>query len=176
MSSTKKILVFTATYNESKNVKELILEIKKYNPNVDILIIDDNSPDGTSKEILRLKRNINNLFLITREKKLGLDSAHKLGYKFALQNKYDYFISMDADLSHDPKEIKNFIKYLSNYPFVIGSRYISGGKCLMTGRRLFISKFGNKLIKKVLQINSNEFTTSYRGFNVSKLKNLYLLW
>ncbi len=174
MSKLKKILVFTATYNESKNVKELILEIKKYNPNVDILIIDDNSPDGTSKEILRLKRNIHNLFLITREKKLGLDSAHKLGYKFALQNKYDYFISMDADLSHDPKEIKNFIKYLSNYPFVIGSRYISGGKCLMTGRRYIISKYGNLIIKKILKINLSEFTTSYRGFNLNNLSNFDL--
>ena len=81
MSKIKKILVFTATYNEIKNIKELILEIKKYNPNVDILIIDDNSPDGTSNKIIKLKKDIKNLFLITREKKLGLDSAHKLGYE-----------------------------------------------------------------------------------------------
>ena len=81
---------------------------------------------------------------------------------------------MDADLSHDPKEIKNFVYYLNDFPFIIGSRYIEGGRCLMTGRRLIISKFGNQLIKKVLKINSNEFTTSYRGFNISKLKDFHL--
>ena len=174
MSKIKKILVFTATYNEIKNIKELILEIKKYNPNVDILIIDDNSPDGTSNKIIKLKKDIKNLFLITREKKLGLDSAHKLGYEFALDNKYDYFITMDAVLSHDPKEIKNFLNHLSNYPFVIGSRYISGGKCLMKGRRLLISKYGNLIIKKILQIDLNEFTTSYRGFDLNNLINFHL--
>ena len=174
MTNLKKILVFTATYNEIRNINELILEINRHNSNVDILIIDDNSPDGTSKEILRLRNKMKNLILITREKKLGLDSAHKLGYKFALENKYDYLISMDADLSHDPKEIKNFINHLSNYPFVIGSRYISGGKCLMKGRRLLISKYGNLLIKKILQIDLSEFTTSYRGFNLNMLKNFDL--
>tara|TARA_B100000902_G_scaffold15335_1_gene18456 strand:+ start:949 stop:1689 length:741 start_codon:yes stop_codon:yes gene_type:complete len=174
MSKLKKILVFTATYNEINNIEELILEIKKYNPNVDILIVDDNSPDGTSNKVTKLKKDIRNLFLIKREKKLGLDSAHKLGYKFASDNEYDYLITMDADLSHDPREIKNFINYLSNYAFVIGSRYILGGKCLMTGRRLLLSKYGNLVIKKILKINLSEFTTSYRGFNLKKLTNFSL--
>ena len=114
------------------------------------------------------------MFLIIRKKKLGLDSAHKLGYKYALQKKYDYLITMDADLSHHPKEIKNFIHNLSKFSFVIGSRYIQGGKCLMKGRRLLISKYGNLLIKKILNINLNEFTTSYRGFNLKKLKKFDL--
>ena len=81
---------------------------------------------------------------------------------------------MDADLSHDPKEINNFVNYLNEFPFVIGSRYVEGGSCLMSGRRLIMSKFGNKLIRNVLKINSNEFTTSYRGFNLLKLKNFHL--
>ena len=103
-----------------------------------------------------------------------MDTAHKEAYEYALSNNYDYLITMDADLSHDPNEINNFINYLSDFPFVIGSRYVKGGKCLMSGRRLIMSKFGNKLIKSVLQINSNEFTTSYRGFNLLKLKNFHL--
>ena len=78
---------------------------------------------------------------------------------------------MDADLSHNPSELINFINNLEIYPFVIGSRYISGGKCLMKKRRLLLSKFGNILIKSVLGINCNEFTTSYRGFNLKKLNN-----
>ena len=87
---------------------------------------------------------------------------------------YDYFITMDADLSHNPKEIKKFVFYLKNYPFVVGSRYIRGGKCLMKGSRLFLSKYGNLMIKTFLNSNVNEFTTSYRGFNLVKLKNFDL--
>ena len=81
---------------------------------------------------------------------------------------------MDADLSHDPKELPKFVKNLNSFPFVMGSRYSSGGKCLMKGSRLIMSKFGNKLIKILSGIKSNEFTTSYRGFNVKKLKNFDL--
>ncbi len=81
---------------------------------------------------------------------------------------------MDADLSHDPKELNNFVKNLENFPFVIGSRYILGGKCLMKGSRLIMSKIGNKVIKFFSGINCNEFTTSYRGFNIRKLENFHL--
>ena len=81
---------------------------------------------------------------------------------------------MDADLSHDPKELGNFLKNLENFPFVIGSRYVLGGKCLMKGSRLVMSKIGNKVIKFFSGINCNEFTTSYRGFNLKKFKNFTL--
>ena len=91
---------------------------------------------------------------------MGLDIAHKKAYDYAVENNYDYLITMDADFSHDPKEIKNFIYYLEKFPFVIGSRYIEGGKCLMRGRRLIFSEYGNKLIKFFLNINCYEFTTS----------------
>ena len=172
--SQKKILVFTATYNEVSNITKLISRIKKHTSKVDILIIDDNSPDGTGRKVLKLKNKDKRLFLVSRKKKLGLDSAHKLAYDFAKKKKYDYLITMDADLSHDPKEIKKFIYYLNNFPFVIGSRYVPGGKCLMKGRRLLISRYGNQLIKKLLKINSNEYTNAYRGFNLKKLKNFHL--
>ena len=174
MISRKRILVFTASYNEKENIKKLILGIKYYLPEASILIIDDNSPDQTKEIIKELKKNISQLELIIREKKLGLDSAHRQAYDYAIKYHYNYLITMDADLSHDPKEINNFVSYLSEFPFVIGSRYVEGGSCLMSGKRLAMSKFGNKLIKNILQINSNEFTTSYRGFNLSKLKNFHL--
>ena len=81
---------------------------------------------------------------------------------------------MDADLSHDPKEIPTFINLLDKHEFVIGSRYAEGGKCEMPLLRLFLSIIGNKIIKFILKINCNEFTTSYRGFNLLKLNNFYL--
>ena len=174
MSNNKRILVFSATYNEIENIRELISGIQKNLPNTSILIIDDNSPDKTQEVIKELKKRNNNLFLIEREKKLGLDSAHKAAYTYAIENNFDYLITMDADLSHDPKELPIFINNLRNFPFVIGSRYINGGKCLMKGFRLKMSKFGNKIIKTVSGIKSNEFTTSYRGFDLKNLKNFNL--
>ena len=174
MSFEKKILVFTATYNEYENIVELIKKIKNQKSKPDLLIIDDNSPDNTSEKVLELQKEYNNLFLIKRDGKLGLDSAHKEGYQYALKNNYDYLITMDADFSHDPNEIKNFIHNLENFPFVIGSRYIEGGKCLMKKRRLFISKYGNLLTKSVLKINCKEYTSSYRGFNLKTLNNFSL--
>ena len=170
----KKILVFTATYNEKENIKKLITLIFKHCSNADVLIVDDNSPDKTAEEIELLKNEFKNISLIKRDGKLGLDTAHKFAYKYALDKGYDYLITMDADLSHDPAELTNFISSLETYPFVIGSRYAPGGECLMKGRRLLMSKYGNILIKLVLRINCNEFTTSYRGFDLKKLGSFNL--
>ena len=143
MFDNKKILIFTATYNEAENIENLIDSIKVQSTQLHILIIDDNSPDGTSNIVKKKKSAHENIFLITRNGKLGLDTAHKQAYEFALKNQYDYLITMDADNSHDPIEIKKILLQLEEYPFVIGSRYIKGGQCLMRGRRLIMSKYGN---------------------------------
>ena len=174
MTIDKKILVFTATYNESENISELISLIMEQNFKPDLLIIDDNSPDGTYNKVQQMQKKFKNLFLIKRNGKLGLDTAHKEGYDFAKKNNYDYFITMDADFSHDPSELPNFVKNLNNFPIVLGSRYVTGGNCLMSGRRLIISKYGNKFMKFIFKFDCNEFTTSYRGFNLKKLKDFHL--
>ena len=174
MFKDKKILVFTACYNEKENIKNLIYGIKENLPDASILIIDDSSPDNTKTVIEDLQKNITNINLIVRENKQGLDTAHRMAYEYAISNKFDYLITMDADLSHDPKDLNIIVKNLESYPFVIGSRYITGGECLMKTSRLIISKYGNLLIKKISGINCNEFTTSYRGFDILKLKNFNL--
>ena len=174
MSYKKKVLVFIATYNEVKNIADIINSIKSQPVNPDLLIIDDNSPDGTSIEIKKMQKKFNNIFLIERNGKLGLDTAHKEAYSFALKKEYDFLITMDADFSHDPNQIDLFVKNLEDSPFVIGSRYIPGGKCLMKGKRLLLSKYGNLFIKFILKIDCNEFTTSYRGFNIKKLNDFHL--
>jgi len=174
MINQKRILVFTACYNEKENIEKLIFKIRENLPEGEILIIDDNSPDQTKEVINDLKDKISKLYLIVREKKLGLDTAHKFAYEYAIKNNYDYLITMDADLSHDPSELMNFVKNLDENAFVIGSRYILGGKCEMKGTRLIMSKIGNLVIKIFSKIKSNEFTTSYRGFNIKKLKNFHL--
>ena len=169
-----KTLVFTATYNEVQNIKKLISLIYKNFPNADILVIDDNSPDLTYKLLKKLKKKYKNLKIKLRDKKYGLDSAHKFAYDFAKKNGYVKLITMDADLSHNPIEIKKIVRLLDKSEFVIGSRYIKGGKCELPLLRYLISFFGNKFIKFFLGIKCNEFTTSYRGFNLIKLKNFSL--
>ena len=113
-------------------------------------------------------------FKVTREGKLGLDTAHKFAYEYAIKKNYSKLITMDADLSHNPKDIHKIIQLLENSPFVIGSRYIKGGKCEMNFFRWVLSYFGNKFIKIMLNIKSNEFTTSFRGFDIIGLKNFHL--
>ena len=168
----KKILVFTATYNEAENIKIFLDKLVNIKQAFDVLIIDDNSPDNTWSIIEKYKsygsKKIN---LLKRSKKEGLNTAHKLGYNYAKKNNYDLLITLDADLSHDPMLIPEFIKHLETNSFVIGSRYMPGGRNEMSFFRYILSFFGNKLIKFVLKINLDEFTTSYRGFNLRTLKD-----
>ena len=166
-----KILIFSATFNESENIRDLLNSIDKLNLELDILIIDDNSPDKTSDIIKQYALEKSNIKLIVRNKKEGLDTAHKFAFKYSIENNYEYLITLDADLSHDPNEIPIFMKELESNDFVIGSRYIKGGGSTMRGTRLFLSYFGNKFIKFILNINCNEYTSSYRGFNLNRFKN-----
>lgn len=165
-----KSLIFTATYNESENIDNYLNILTKIKE-IDILIIDDNSPDGTSKKIEDYQKKFGNINLITRKKKEGLDTAHKIAFNYAIDHKYQNLITMDADLSHDPNIVPNFIQELEDHPFVIGSRYIKGGRNETKLTRFLLSIIGNKIIKLVLNINCEEFTTSYRAFNLKKLKN-----
>ena len=169
-----KTSIFTATYNEKENIKKLIENLNALNLNIDILVIDDNSPDKTWEILKNLEKKTENLKLIVRDNKSGLDTAHKLAFNYAKDNNYEKFISMDADLSHDPDEIPKMINILNKSSFVIGSRYIEGGKCDMKSSRLILSNLGNKFIKSILKIDCNEFTTSYRGFNLLRLDSFSL--
>ena len=174
MKKANKSLIFTATYNERNNIKELINGITTFSPDSSILIIEDNSPDGTGEILKELKEKNVNLKVIYREKKEGLDTAHKLAYQYAIDNEYSKIVTMDADLSHDPKEIPIILKLLEKNSFVIGSRYMAGGSCEMSLHRWIMSYWGNKFIKLILNINCNEFTTSFRGFNINQLKEFHL--
>ena len=169
-----EILVFSATYNESENIKDFLNSIETLNLELDLLLIDDNSPDKTWKIIQEYAKNKKNIHLIIRDKKEGLDTAHKIAYEYSLTNNYQFLITLDADLSHDTKIIPKFINELKTNAFVIGSRYMKGGKCDLKGFRLFLSYFGNKFIKFIFNIDCNEFTSAYRGFNLKKLGDFTL--
>ena len=122
----ERILIIIPTYNEIENIEKLIKDILSFDENIDILVVDDSSPDGTGNRVKELKKIYNKLFLVEREGKLGLGTAYVAGFKFALQNGYHVVFEMDADFSHDPKEIPNFLKAIKDADLVIGSRYISG--------------------------------------------------
>ena len=105
-------LIFTATYNEAENIIDYLKKVEQLNLNADILIIDDNSPDKTWKIIEDYSKGKDNIKLIVREKKEGLDTAHKFAYEYAINNGYEFLITLDSDLSHDPKKIPEFINAL----------------------------------------------------------------
>ena len=122
-----KVLVIIPTYNESQNIARLLkmifaLEIQ----GLDVLIVDDNSPDGTAQIITDMQKSESRLYMLQREKKMGLGTAYVAGFRYALENGYDLVIEMDADFSHDPNELPNFIKASKENDLTIGSRYIKG--------------------------------------------------
>tara|TARA_B100000795_G_scaffold148217_1_gene111063 strand:+ start:276 stop:977 length:702 start_codon:yes stop_codon:yes gene_type:complete len=169
-----KILIFTATYNEVKNVDKLITKLKDNCAEADILIIDDNSPDGTGKLLEKKMLTDDKLKVIVRAGKLGLDTAHKFAYNYAISNNYDCLITMDADLSHNASEIPNFLKFINNNDFVLGSRYMRGGKNNLNLFRFILSYLGNKFIKIVLNIRCTEYTSSFRAFNLKRMNKFNL--
>ena len=146
-----KILIFAATYNESKNITLFLKSIEELNLDADLLIVDDNSPDKTWQIIQDYCKNKKNTHLVIRDKKRGLDTAHKLAYEYSINNNYDILITIDADLTHDIKKIPEFINELEKNPFVLGSRFVSGGSLDTTGWRRALSILGNKFIKKFVK-------------------------
>jgi len=168
----KKILVFSPVYNEKNNVLIFINKfISKYK-NFDLLIIDDNSPDNTGAIIKLNSLDKKNIKLIQRKQKLGLHTAYKMAFNYAAKNKYDHLISIDFDLQHDLNDIKKIQELLKVYNFVIGSRYMIGGKCELKGFRFLLSYWGNLLIKYSLGMPLNEFTTALRGYDKKTIQFL----
>lgn len=166
-----KTLVFFATYNEAGNIKPLISSLEKAAPEADILVVDDNSSDGTADIILEMNRP--NVALLQRKGKLGLGTAHLLALSYAQKHEYDVVVTMGGDLSHDPTHIPALLDQLgSGADLVIGSRYMPGGGCDYNGYRLYVSQLANLAARLLLGLKLHEFTTSYRAFRVSELKRL----
>jgi len=169
-----KLLIFTATYNENDNIENLCADVFNNVSDCNFLVVDDNSPDGTGDTLDRLKKDNDKLIVIHRSGKLGLGSAHMLGMKYAIENGYDLLITMDADFSHDPKDISRLVDEIKSADFVIGSRYMEGGSTNYLGYRKHVSSMGNWLARVLLGFSVHELTTSYRAFRVSMLQKLNL--
>lgn len=167
-SVNPKIFIIIPTYNEKDNIKKLICQIFDSNiPDLNILIIDDNSPDGTGEIIKDLiKKHQNRLHLIQRNGKLGMGSAYIAGFKYALSENADLIFEMDADFSHDPKYIPDFIKQ-TNFGFdvVLGSRRIkNGGVIGWNWTRKLMSAGAMSFSRIILKLKTKDVTTGYRCY------------
>lgn len=161
------VFISIATYNEKDNIEKLIQEIFSLGiTTLSVIIVDDNSPDKTSEVIKNLQKEFNNIYLIQRNKKLGYGSAHVLAFKEAINKGADLIISMDADFSHQPKEIVNFIKAVEDgYEIIIGSRKINNGKIIGWSKwRYFCSAGAMNLARFVLGIKTHDLTSGFRAY------------
>ncbi|MDP7609758.1 MAG: glycosyltransferase, partial [Candidatus Marinimicrobia bacterium] len=137
-----KTLIISPTYNESKNIESLVEQVLDPNPDYHLLVVDDNSPDGTAKIVKELQQKYTNLFIEERPGKAGLGTAYLFGFKWALKNGYEAIVQMDADLSHDPKDVPKLVEELKENDLIIGSRYVDGVSVVNWPIRRLILSYG----------------------------------
>ncbi|MFH1751748.1 MAG: polyprenol monophosphomannose synthase [archaeon] len=180
----QKVLFVIPTYNEKENIEKMLTqlnaEFKKINSEnqeylFQILFVDDTSPDGTAAEIKRLQKEFNNVYLLLNPEKAGLGIAYIKGFKYGLEKfKPDIVFQMDADLSHQPKYIKDILQALKEgNDYVIGSRYVKGGD--IEGwdfKRKMISKGGNLLSRMISGLPVNDCTAGFKGMKAEFLKKV----
>ena len=168
-------LIISPTYNEKNNIIELIDKIFKLNHSLHLLIVDDNSPDGTSDIVLDAMKTNKNIHIIVREKKLGLGTAYCKGFEFALKNGYDLIVQMDADLSHNPKDILRMVQLSEIYDLVIGSRYVDGVNVInWPMSRLLLSFFANCYARILTRVPIMDMTGGYKCFRRKVLEAIDL--
>jgi dolichol-phosphate mannosyltransferase len=166
----KRILIIIPTYNEAKNIRLLLKQIFPLEEELSVLIVDDNSPDGTSSLVQQLQAQYPRLFLITRPEKRGLAGAYKHGFDYALEQGYDIVIQMDADLSHSPQAIPIMIGLLDKYDMVIASRYVKGGGVAdWSLNRKLLSRCANMFSKFMLRSKINDLTSGFKGIKQAVL-------
>lgn len=169
MPESDKILVFIPTYNEAENVESLFQQIRDLGIPLDILFLDDNSPDGTGQIIDQLVAKYPGVFAIHRENKLGIGSAHKTGIDWAYRNSYKMLITMDSDFTHSPLDIPTFIAMAFNSDIVIGSRYLEEGSLRDWNiYRRILTRLGHRLTVSLLKID-NDASGAYRLYRLDSM-------
>lgn len=170
-----KTLIIIPTYNELENLPKLLPEVLSKNDDINILIVDDNSPDGTAAFVENEMKNNNRIHLIRRPSKQGLGTAYIAGFKYAIQKNFDLVFEMDADFSHDPKEIPRFLDEIQNSDLVIGSRYINGVNVINWPlRRLLLSSFANLYTRVITGMPVHDATGGFKCFRRKVLESINL--
>ncbi|MEO6048658.1 MAG: polyprenol monophosphomannose synthase [Candidatus Kapaibacterium sp.] len=171
----QRALVIIPTYNEIDNVPTLIGEVLAVDPRIDILFVDDGSPDGTGDYIASVGAAEPRVQLLRRPRKMGLGTAYCRGFEFAIANGYDVAMEMDADFSHDPKTLARFLEDIEEHDLVIGSRYVQGVNVVnWPMSRLLLSYFANMYSRFVTGMPLRDGTGGFKCFRISLLKRLDL--
>ncbi len=170
-----KTLIVTPTYNERKNIRELVSTLFELNPDFHILVVDDSSPDGTAEIVEELQADCANLHLLSRNEKTGLGSAYIAGFNYALERDYEAVVQMDADMSHDPKDVPLLIEAIENADLAIGSRYISGINVVNWPlQRLIISYGANIYTRLVTRLPVRDATGGFKCWRREALEAINL--
>jgi dolichol-phosphate mannosyltransferase len=174
--SVPRLLISLATYNEAGNLRPLVDTIREFAPDSALLIIDDNSPDGTGQIADDLRQTLPDVHVIHRSGKLGLGTATLAAVSFAIENKFDYLLNLDADFSHPPRFIPALVAGMADHDVMIGSRYIPGGGVEggFTPKRRFMSWGINTYARWTLGLTTNDNSGAFRCYRVSKLAQIDL--
>ncbi|BBM88161.1 polyprenol monophosphomannose synthase [Candidatus Uabimicrobium amorphum] len=170
-----KIVILLPTYNEKDNLPLMVEAICQLKPQIDIFVIDDNSPDGTGKVAENLREKYRNISVIHRKNKEGLGRAYIHGFYEAMAANYDKVITMDCDFSHDPKYLVRMVELSKQYDLVLGSRYVPGGG--VDGWSLwrkFISRGGNIYARIFLNLRYKDLTGGFKCYDVKVLRSMNL--
>ena len=172
---SESLLILVCTFNERGNLPSLFERIYQIAPFANILVVDDNSPDGTSEWVIDHQKSHGNVALIRRSGKLGLGTAIRDGMKFAIDHGYQWLLNLDADLSHNPAAIPALLAASHHHDIVIGSRYVPGGG--MEGcswKRVFVSRCANAYARFVIGWRVQDCSSAFRLYRVSMLKAIHL--
>lgn len=170
-----KILVIIPTYNELENIRKMIPEVLNKSDDIDILVVDDNSPDNTGKYVEEKSRVEPRIKIIKRPYKMGLGTAYIAGFKYAIDNNYDLVFEMDADYSHDPKDIPCFLEAIKEADLVLGSRYINGVRVLnWPMKRLMLSYYASVYTRIITGLPVHDTTGGFKCFRIEVLKAIDL--
>lgn len=170
-----KTLVVLPTYNERMNLEKLVKEIISFLPEVEILVIDDASPDGTGEVADELSTKMRQVSVVHRSKKMGLGSAYLEGFQYALAKDFQAVIQMDADFSHSPGALPVLLKELESHDCVIGSRYVEGGGIQgWSWHRLALSRCANFYCRNILNVPIFDLTGGFRAVRREVLEKLNL--
>ena len=170
MISLDKAIVIIPTFNEISNIEKMLTTLDQMHPSLNVLIIDDGSPDGTAQVVKSFQSKKHNLHILERKGKLGLGTAYIKGFKWALENGFEAIVTMDCDFSHDPEAIPSFIEKIGAYDLIVGSRYIGGIRIMnWPMQRLLLSYFASIYARFITGI---PFSDSTGGFNCYSRKAL----
>jgi dolichol-phosphate mannosyltransferase len=171
-----KALVIIPTYNEKDNVRGIVEAALAQGPNIDVLVVDDNSPDGTGNIVEEMSKGQPRVHLLRRAGKLGLGTAYIAGFKWGLPRGYEFLIEMDADFSHDPREIPNLLKKIETADLVLGSRYTEGAIRVVNWplSRLILSKGASYYVRVITGLPVMDPTGGFKCFRRRVLEAIEL--